>query len=108
MFDTKNAACTNLDPEWFFPINNMHPAIERILERTCLSCPIFDDCLDYALKVNVKGYWAGTSERLRVRMRTLLEITPVKMEQDYKDLRNIPSPSAIEKRRSRNKLKETG
>jgi WhiB family redox-sensing transcriptional regulator len=51
MFNTEGAACIGLDPELFFPTNNISPKVEDLLEKTCLRCPVFDNCLDYALKV---------------------------------------------------------
>ena len=108
MFNTDGARCIGLDPELFFPTNNMSPTLEKLLKKTCLGCPVFDDCLAYALRVKVNGYWAGTTETMRVSMRNLFNITPVRIDQVYKDLVDIPSPNAIEKRKSRKALKEAG
>jgi hypothetical protein len=108
MFNTDGASCIGLDPELFFPTNQMSPKIEKLLKKTCLSCPIFDDCLNYALNVNVKGYWAGTIDNTRIQMRTLFGIKPVRIDQEYKDLVDIPTPEAIHKRESRKALKEAG
>jgi hypothetical protein len=108
MFNTEGANCIGLDPELFFPTNNMSPKLEELLKKTCFGCPVFDDCLSYALRVKVNGYWAGTTETMRVSMRNLFNITPVRIDQVYKDLVDIPSPNAIEKRKSRKALKEAG
>jgi len=108
MFNTEGASCIGLDPELFFPTNNMSPKLEELLKKTCLGCPVFDECLEYALRVKVNGYWAGTTETMRVKMRDLFNITPVRIDQAYKDLVDIPSPNAIEKRNSRKALKEAG
>jgi len=108
MFNTDGASCIGLDPELFFPTNNISPKLEKLLKTTCMGCPVFDDCLNYALKVKVNGYWAGTTETMRVSMRNLFNITPVRIDQVYKDLVDIPSSNAIEKRKSRKALKEAG
>ena len=108
MFNTEGASCIGMDPELFFPTNQMSPRVEKLLKKTCLGCPIFEDCLDYALKVNVKGYWAGTIDKTRVTMRILFDIEPVRIDQEYKDLVDIPTPEAIQKRQSRKAQKEAG
>lgn len=107
MFNTEGAACIGLDPELFFPTNNMNPKIERLLKKTCMNCPVFDACLDYALKVKVSGYWAGTTERNRVELRRFFGITPVRIDQEYKDLVGSQTPDAIYKRKLRDQ-KEAG
>ena len=81
MFNTDGAACIGLDPELFFPTNNISPTIEDLLKKTCLRCPIFDACLDYSLKVKVDGWWAGTSDKERVQLRKFFGITPIRIDQ---------------------------
>jgi hypothetical protein len=81
MFNTDGAACIGLDPELFFPTNNISPKIEDLLKKTCLRCPIFDACLDYSLKVKVDGWWAGTSDKERVQLRKFFGITPIRIDQ---------------------------
>ena len=108
MFNTENANCTSLDPELFFPVNNISPRIEKLLKKTCLECLIFDDCLNYSLNVKVNGYWAATTEKIRDELRKMLNIVPVRIDQHYKDLVDIPTPEAIQKRKSIKKLKEAG
>jgi hypothetical protein len=108
MFNTDGAACIGLDPELFFLTNNIPRHIEKTLEKTCMSCPVFDACIDYALKVKVSGYWAGTTEKIRAEMRLFFDITPVRIDQEYKDLVDIPTPKAINKRNSRQAQKEAG
>jgi hypothetical protein len=41
-------------------------------------------------------------------MRILFGIKPVRIDQEYKDLVDIPTPEAIHKRESRKALKEAG
>lgn len=42
-------------PEWFTDL--------------CAGCPVYGDCLAYALRWPVKGLWAGTTEDERVKWR---------------------------------------
>jgi WhiB family redox-sensing transcriptional regulator len=108
MFNTEGAACIGLDPELFFPTNNMNPKLEQLLKKTCMNCPVFDACLEYSLKVKVSGFWAGTTDTKRVELRRFFGITPVRIDQEYKDLVDIPTPKAINKRNSRQAHKEAG
>jgi hypothetical protein len=109
MFNTEGAACIGLDPELFFLTNNIPRHIEKTLEKTCMSCPVFDACIDYALKVKVSGYWAGTTEKIREEMRRFFGIDAVRIDQEYlfKDMVGSQTPDAIHKRKLRDK-KEAG
>ena len=69
LFNTEQANCTTLDPELFFPVGEMKPQIESLLCQICMDCAISKQCLEYALEVNVTGYWAGTTHKQRERMR---------------------------------------
>ena len=73
-----------------------------------MGCPIFDDCLNYALNVKVHGYWAGTTDTMRKELRRFFGITPVRIDQEYKDLVDKPTPITINKRNSRQAQKEAG
>jgi hypothetical protein len=108
MFNTDGAACIGLDPELFFPTNNISPKIEELLKKTCLRCPIFDDCLEYSLKVKVEGWWAGTSEKERVELRRFFHITPIRIDEEYK--RNLESETnqARNSRTYRERQREAG
>jgi hypothetical protein len=107
MFNTDGASCIGLDPELFFPTNNMAPNIEKLLKKTCMNCPVFDGCLDYALKVKVSGYWAGTTDTKRAELRRFFGITPVRIDQEYKDMVGSQTPDAKYKRKLRDQ-KEAG
>ena len=67
----KDAACLDIwatDPDLFFPAVGA-PITERI-EALCLSCPVNDDCLEYAIKENIKiGWWGGIPPRGRRKLR---------------------------------------
>jgi WhiB family transcriptional regulator, redox-sensing transcriptional regulator len=52
-------ACTGLDTEIFFPLENHPDAIERA-EKICRKCPVSAQCLEYARKENIGyGIWGG-------------------------------------------------
>jgi len=48
---------------------------ENLLKRTCEACVVKSECLDYALNHAVLGWWGGTSELQRKRLRKKLSIT---------------------------------
>lgn len=76
----RQPACATVNPEWFFPLS-----MEEIAERypghgnprklykrlnidnsirarvVCGTCPLWAECLDYAVRHRVAGIWAGTS-----------------------------------------------
>jgi hypothetical protein len=106
MFNTDGAACIGMDPELFFPTNNISPKLEALLEKTCMSCPVFDNCIDYALKVKVDGYWAGTTEKVRGEMRRFFGITPVRIDEQYKQ--QFETNQARNSRTYRERQKEAG
>ena len=108
MFNTDGASCIGLDPELFFLYNNIPQKIEKLLQKTCMNCPVFDDCLDYALKVKVSGYWAGTTDKKREELRKFFNITPIRIDEEYKDLVGSQTPDAKYKRKLRDQLKEAG
>lgn len=66
------AACLGMDPDLFFP----HPTdpLTPEVEAACLRCGVRSDCLEYALSHERLGYWAGTTEKTRKRMRRSLGI----------------------------------
>lgn len=59
------AACTDEDPELFFPIGSTGPAIDQIAEakKVCTRCEVREPCLEYAISSNQDaGVWGGLSE----------------------------------------------
>jgi WhiB family redox-sensing transcriptional regulator len=61
-------ACIGVDPEWFFPDRGEDV---RRAKAICATCPVKDECLEYALENREKfGIWGGTSERERRGMRS--------------------------------------
>lgn len=61
------AACRGMDVDVFFCEDGTVPVEAR---RACESCPVRAECLEFALSVpTTAGYWAGTTQRDRNRMR---------------------------------------
>lgn len=61
------AACADTDPDMWFPHRG-----EQIkpLIAICATCPVRQDCLEYAIEHGEHhGIWGGTSERERRRIR---------------------------------------
>jgi WhiB family redox-sensing transcriptional regulator len=58
--------CRELPPETFFPTDGVGVEIAR---RVCVSCPVKEPCLEYALLHRIEhGVWGGHSERSRRRI----------------------------------------
>jgi len=61
------ALCAETDPESFFPEKG---GSIREAKRTCRSCEVRAECLEYALGNDERyGVWGGMSERERRRLR---------------------------------------
>lgn len=59
------AACTDEDPELFFPVGSTGPAVDQIAEakKVCARCAVREPCLEYAISSNQDaGVWGGMSE----------------------------------------------
>lgn len=57
------AACLDADPSLFFVELGGSGARAKAI---CAECPVTDECLDYALAMNVPyGIWAGLNEKER-------------------------------------------
>jgi WhiB family redox-sensing transcriptional regulator len=72
----KRAACKDEDPELFFPIGDVGPAVAQIdkAKAVCRRCPVVDECLNWALTMGEDdGVWGGMSEdeRRAVRRRDI-------------------------------------
>jgi hypothetical protein len=72
------AACASTDTEMWFTGDDNPTVYENkdLLVRTCRSCEAKVECLDYALSVRVRGFWAGTTDKDRQKIRTRLNIIP--------------------------------
>lgn len=61
------ANCLTADPEAFFPEKGQNA---REAKKTCASCLVQSQCLDYALHNDEKyGIWGGMTEKERAAMR---------------------------------------
>ena len=59
----RSAHCRDEDPDTFFPHDGT--GVERA-RRICITCPVIDACLAYALERRIDfGVWGGTSEKER-------------------------------------------
>jgi WhiB family redox-sensing transcriptional regulator len=71
------ANCIGIDVDMFFTEENSSTfKEENFLKRTCDACLVKSECLDYALNHAVLGWWGGTSEAQRKRLRRQLNIIP--------------------------------
>ena len=58
--------CQNVAPDTFFPSDGL--GVIRA-QRICASCPVQDECLEYAIENHIDhGVWGGRSERERRRI----------------------------------------
>ena len=80
----EEANCADTDSEAFFtePGSSTYPSI-ILLKRICGNCTVVDQCLDYALKNEVLGYWGNTTEFHRKKLRKQLNIIPRQLHLDY-------------------------
>lgn len=60
----RDAACCGEDPELFFPPEDADERIEAA-KRVCDTCPIRQQCLDWAVSNREHGIWGGLTDRER-------------------------------------------
>ena len=67
----EHARCLGTDPALFYPNNGAGVDKARVV---CATCPVTEECLEYALSTGEKfGVWGGTSEReRRLKLRTAI------------------------------------
>ena len=65
------AACRDIDTSWFFPDGDaVGDADVAAALAVCASCPVRDECLEFALTTRQDdGIWGGTTEAERKRIR---------------------------------------
>lgn len=78
----KYGNCAGMDTEIFFEPDNSRGAIVQNLptiKKVCGNCVVKNKCLDYAMRHDVAGVWAGTShgERKIMRKKLGLKAEPV-------------------------------
>ncbi len=72
-------ACLSVDPELFFPLSSVGPAVEQLnrAKSVCTRCQVRAECLDFALATQqVHGVWGGTSEVERRRILAHIDSAP--------------------------------
>lgn len=71
-----NANCIGIDTEMFFPVADSGSySSEDYLRKMCNNCEVKKNCLDFALNNLVQGWWAGTVDSQRAKMRQQLGIS---------------------------------
>jgi transcription factor WhiB len=56
----EHAACAGAQFE-FVPVRETVKEITRVRRTWCDRCPVWTDCLAYAVLYRLEGYWGGTS-----------------------------------------------
>ena len=80
--DTPN--CESTDPEAFFVQDGSGTyADPELLKRICNACLVKTECLEYALKYEVLGYWGNTNETQRRRIRKQRNIQSIPLHSTY-------------------------
>ncbi|MER5767307.1 WhiB family transcriptional regulator [Streptomyces sp. NPDC001985] len=68
----REAACTDEDPELFFPVSNLGPGADQVARarRVCERCPVAQACLDWAVRTGQRtGVWGGVPATQRRSVR---------------------------------------
>jgi hypothetical protein len=80
----EEANCADTDSEAFFTEEkaSTYPNI-HMLRKICGNCSVVNECLDYALRHEVMGYWGNTTEYQRKDIRKRLNIIPRQLYLDY-------------------------
>lgn len=96
--DWAEAACAGYSYKWgvnpdaFYPTATQHsdPAATEL----CNTCPIIDDCLQWALHHEAWGVWAGTfpEQRQAMRKRSNILLEPVPNNLEPATPRRAPTP----------------
>lgn len=80
----EEANCADTDSEAFFTVEKTSTYTDiKMLRRICGNCIVVNQCLDYALKHEVMGYWGNTTEFQRKKLRQKLNIIPRQLHLDY-------------------------
>lgn len=69
--DFDGASCRGIDVDMFFlpeGTNGIGPETP-LIRRMCNACPCQQECLEWALRHESHGWWGGTNERERRRLR---------------------------------------
>ncbi len=68
--------CSGMDTKWWYPGFGAKKAEQLLAKQaiaTCKKCPIRKSCLDYSIRWEAFGIWAGFTERQRDMIRRELD-----------------------------------
>lgn len=65
----QHAACIDIFPEVFFPKSENHSTEVGMAKTVCRTCPVRDQCLQFAIDNLVIGIWGGTTTEERQQLR---------------------------------------
>lgn len=65
-----DANCVGLDTDMFFPDYRGAQYLKQ-LYATCNNCVVKQECIDYATKNNMDGFWGGTTPKQRLKLRAV-------------------------------------
>lgn len=65
LFQSGACRTTPLDEFIADPPSGKPASVPEIVARTCHACPVRQTCLDWALKHDEYGVWAGTTRKVR-------------------------------------------
>lgn len=67
--DWTGAACTEVDPELFFPVSSTSAEAEYA-KSICSRCDVKDECLNWAIDTDQRfGIWGGEDVEQRMRQK---------------------------------------
>jgi WhiB family redox-sensing transcriptional regulator len=58
--------CRGSDPTLFFPAEQ---SVSQEVKEMCKRCPVTEPCLEFAITHKEPGFWAGTTEGRRSKIR---------------------------------------
>jgi WhiB family redox-sensing transcriptional regulator len=62
----EDAPCKGIDTELFFPERGKAHISEKVIKPVCGTCPVRQQCLDYAIDLDMsEGYYGGLSGKQR-------------------------------------------
>jgi len=64
------AACRGMPVNLFF-VRGRGDLYDPAARATCRECPVREECLDWAIAHHETGYWGGTTDHDRLRLRRL-------------------------------------
>ena len=75
---TGTEPCAQVGVDWFFTDEVTGRKVNAAeMRQVCDGCDLLVECREYALHNSVSGFWGGTTERERRRIRVREGIIPV-------------------------------